>query len=425
MLDIRRRVGAKCAAQASGSRATGVSGPFAGHVEEGTGVSHMRRPIYLDYNATTPVAPEVLEAMLPYLAEHFGNPSSSHAYGRRAREAVEVARAEVAALIGAQPDEIVFTGCATESNNLAILGVTRALGATRRHLVTSSIEHPAVSAPCERLRGEGWHLTVVPVDREGRVDPDDVGRALRAETALVSVMHANNEVGTVQPVAELARLARERGATVHTDAAQSAGKVPVDVDALGVDLLTLAGHKLYAPKGVGALYVRRGTPITPVLVGADQEHGLRPGTENVALIVGLGAAARLARERGSLAGERLARLRDLLHGLLRDGVLGLELNGPATGRLPNTLHLSFPGVGGRELLRAVEGEVAASVGSACHSEADAVSGVLAAMGVEVARARGAVRLSLGLPTTGEEVTRAATALVSAWRRLTGGGLASQ
>jgi cysteine desulfurase len=378
----------------------------------------MALPVYLDYNATTPIDPAVREAMRPYLAEHFGNPSSSHVYGQRARAAVEAARAEVAALIGARPDEIVFTGSATEANNLAIQGVARALRATRRHLVTSVVEHPAVAQPCRRLAEDGWDLTVVAVDGEGRVDPAAVAAGLRPYTALVSVMHANNEVGAVQPVAAIAALARTRGVLVHTDAAQSLGKVPVAVDALGVDLLTLAGHKFYAPKGVGALYVRRGTPLAPVLLGADHERGLRPGTENVAFIVALGAAARLARERGAGAGERLRRLRDRLHGLLRDAVAGLALNGPQEERLPNTLHLSFPGVRGRALLAAVAGEVAASVGSACHSEGDAVSGVLAAMGQEADRARGAVRLSVGLPTTEDEVDRAAGALVAAWRGLT-------
>ncbi len=379
----------------------------------------MDAPVYLDFNATTPVDPAVREAMLPFLGEHFGNPSSSHVYGRRAREAVEAARAEVAALIGAAADEIVFTGCATESNNLAIQGVARALRAARRHLVTSAVEHPAVARPCERLAEDGWELTVVPVDGEGRVDPEAVARALCPDTALVTVMHANNEVGTVQPVAEIAAVARARGVLVHTDAAQSVGKVAVDVNTLGVDLLTLAGHKFYAPKGVGALYVRRGTPIAPVLLGADHERGLRPGTENVAFVVAIGAAARLVRERGSVAAERLRRVRDLLHGLLREGVPGLALNGAVDHRLPNTLHVSFPGVSGRALLAAAAGEVAASLGSACHSEGDAVSGVLAAMGLGPERARGAVRLSVGLMTTEGEVTRAAGALVAAWRQVRG------
>ncbi|NMG32641.1 cysteine desulfurase family protein [Aromatoleum evansii] len=375
-------------------------------------------PIYLDYNATTPVAPEVADAMLPFLRERFGNPSSSHPAGRLAARAVGEARDEVAALIGARSGEIVFTGCATEANNLALLGVAQALGDTRRHLVVSAVEHPAVMAPARWLEANGWSLTVLPVDGHGRVSPDNVARALRPDTALVSVMHANNEVGTIQPVAEIAAVTRSRGILLHTDAAQSAGKVEVNVDRLGADLLTLAGHKFYATKGVGALYVRTGTPIRPVLFGADQEHGLRPGTENVPAIVGLGAAARLARERLPEAGGRLRGLRDRLHEALARSVPGLVLNGHPDERLPNTLHLSFPGVTGRALLEAAAEVVAASVGSACHSEHDAVSGVLAAMSVDAARARGAVRLSVGMMTTGDEVDRAAAGLIAAWRGLT-------
>jgi len=377
----------------------------------------VRRPIYLDYNATTPVAPEVAQAMRPYLEAEFGNPSSSHEYGQRARQAVQQARTEVAALIGAQADEIVFTGCATEANNLAVLGVARALKDTKRHLVASAIEHPALMQPMLRLREDGWDVTVVPVDAQGLVDAQVVAAALRPDTALVSIMHANNEVGTVQPVAAIAAHTRPRGILLHTDAAQSAGKIPVDVDALGVDLLTLAGHKFYATKGVGALYVRTGTPVAPVLVGADQEHGLRPGTENVPAIVGIGEAARLAREHLPEAQARLQRLRDELHQMLIDRVPGLLLNGHSQMRLPNTLHVSFPGVSGRTLLAAAADSVAASVGSACHAQGDAVSGVLAAMGFDAARAMGAVRLSVGIYTTETEIAEAGAALADAWRRL--------
>ena len=374
----------------------------------------MKRPVYLDYNATTPVAPEVADAIAPYLREHFGNPSSSHAYGRRAHEAVDRARGDVAALIGAAPGEIVFTGCATEANNLAILGIARALRATKRHVVTSAVEHPAVAQPCARLRDDGWEVTVVPVDGHGRVDPEAVARALRDDTALVSVMLANNEVGTIQPVAEIARIAHARGTLVHTDAAQAAGKIPVDIGALGVDLLTLAGHKFYATKGVGALYVREGTQLEPVLVGADHEAGLRPGTENVPAIVGLGAAARLARERLPEAEAHLRKLRDALHAALIAGVPGLELNGHPELRLPNTLNVSFPRSSGRAMLAAAEADVAASLGSACHAESEAVSGVLAAMGIGFERAVGAVRLSVGTYTTEEDVRHAGRALVEAW-----------
>ena len=370
----------------------------------------MTPPIYLDYNATTPVALEVADAIQPFLDMHFGNPSSSHAYGLAARQAVAEARASVAELIHARQDEIVFTGSATEANNLAILGVARALDQTKRHIVVSAIEHPAVMQPAQHLHETGWELTVVPVDGYGRVDPRAVAAAVRPDTALVSIMHANNEVGTIQPVAEIARLIKPMGVLLHTDAAQSVGKVEIDVNALGVDLLTLAGHKFYATKGVGALYVRSGTPIKPILFGADQEHGLRPGTENVPLIVGLGAAAKLARAGLPAATQKLRALRDRLHERLAAAVPGLVLNGHPVERLPNTLHVSFPGISGRELLVRVADQVAASVGSACHSEADAVSGVLAAMGCDANRARGAVRLSVGRMSTPEEIEVAATAL---------------
>jgi cysteine desulfurase len=331
-----------------------------------------------------------------------------------AHKAVDRARGEVAALVGAVPAEIVFTGCATEANNLAIFGVARALRGKKRHVVTSAVEHPAVLQPCLRLGEEGWDVTIVPVDEFGRVDPQAVAHALREDTALVSIMLANNEVGTMQPVAEIAALARSRGVVVHTDAAQAAGKIPVDVGALGVDLLTLAGHKFYAPKGVGALYVRNGTPIAPALAGAEHERGLRPGTENVPAIVGLGEAARLARERLPRAEAHLRRLRDALHALLMAGVPGLGLNGHPGHRLPNTLNVSFPRASGRALLAAAEADVAASLGSACHAESEAVSGVLAAMGIAYERAAGAVRLSVGMPTNEEEVRHAARALVDAW-----------
>lgn len=377
----------------------------------------MTEPIYLDHNATTPVAPEVFAAMAPWLQEHFGNPSSSHAYGRRAAQAVTRAREQVAGLIGAQPQEITFTGCATEANNLALLGVARASGSPKRHLVISSVEHPAVAAPAMALRDQGWQVTVVGVDGFGRVSSAEVEQALRPDTALVSVMHANNEVGTLQPVAEIAAITRPRGILLHTDAAQSVGKLAVNVDALGVDLLTIAGHKFGAPKGIGALYVRTGTPIRAILHGADQEHGLRPGTENVALIVALGAASALASADLPGLSDRLRALRDRLHERLATGVPALLLNGHPEQRLPNTLHASFPGVSGRALLADAADTVAASLGSACHSEHDAVSGVVAAMGIDAVRASGAVRLSVGRTTGTDDIDRAAAALIASWATL--------
>jgi len=378
----------------------------------------MTDPIYLDHNATTPVATEVFEAMAPWLREHFGNPSSSHAYGRQAAQAVARAREQLAGLIGAHPQEIVFTGCATEANNLALLGVARALGLAKRHLVISSVEHPAVTAPAKALQGQGWQVTVVGVDELGRASVAEVEQALRPDTALVSVMHANNEVGTLQPIADIAAITRPRGIPLHTDAAQSVGKLAIDVDALGVDLLTIAGHKFNAPKGIGALYVRAGTPIQPILHGAEQEHGLRPGTENVALIVALGAAAALASAELPGLSHRLRVLRDRLHERLAAGVPSMQLNGHPEHRLPNTLHVSFPGVTGRAVLADAASTVAASVGSACHSEHEAVSGVLAAMGVDAARASGAVRLSVGRSTSTVDIDRAAAALIASWARLT-------
>lgn len=377
----------------------------------------MPEPIYLDYNATTPLAPEAAEAMLPWLTRHFGNPSSAHAYGKPAAEAVREARGHVAALIGATAEEVVFTGCATEANNLALLGVARAAPAGKRHLIVSAVEHPAVLAPARFLESQGWRLTVLPVDPWGRVDPEAVAHALGPDTALVSIMHANNEIGSVSPIAAIARRVHARGALVHTDAAQSAGKLALDVDVLGVDLLTLAGHKFYAPKGIGALYVRRGTPVQAILHGADQERGLRPGTENVPAIVALGAAARLARERLPEVTEHLRIRRDRLHAALRENIPGLILNGHPQERLPNTLHLSFPSVAARALLQAVEGQIAASLGSACHSGSAAPSGVMAAIGADATRAAGALRLSVGYPTTLEEIDRAAAALIEAWRVL--------
>ncbi len=377
----------------------------------------MTDPVYLDYNATTPVAPEVADAIEPYLREHFGNPSSSHIYGQRAKQAVEQARGEVAALIGAGREEIVFTGCATEANNLAIQGVAQALAGNKKHLITSAIEHPSVTQPFLKLRNEGWEVTILPVDRHGRVSPVTVERAIRPDTALISVMHANNEVGTVQPIADIARLARSKGILLHTDAAQSAGKIPLNVHKLGVDLLTLAGHKFYAPKGVGALYVRSGTPVSPLQVGAGHEHGLRPGTENVPFAVGLGVAASLARKRLPKLQAYLTSLRDQLHARLQAEIPGLALNGHNEARLPNTLNISFPDVSGHELLAGAAQDVAASTGSACHSGDHAVSGVLGAMKTGTLRAVGAVRLSVGIYTTPADIERAARALIAGWRQL--------
>lgn len=373
--------------------------------------------IYLDYNATTPVVPEVIEAMLPYLHEHWGNPSSSHAFGRRAHAAVDAGRQQVAELIGCAADEIVFTSGGTEANNLALRGVTEAVTQRRRQVVTSAIEHPSIAAPCAWLERHGWRICRLQVGRDGRVNLDRMTDSVAAGTALVTIMHSNNETGVLQPIAAFARAAHTAGALMHTDAAQSLGKIPVDVNELDVDLLSLAGHKLYAPKGVGALYVRRGTPLKPFTLGAGHEQGLRPGTENVAGIAGLGAACEVARRSVGAAGARMSELRDRLWGLLNSRVSGLILNGDVKERLPNTLNVCFPKVSGTALLAATP-EVAASTGAACHDGRETPSAVLSAMGVSAEQAIGSVRLTLGRLTTDAEIERAAAALSTAWIALT-------
>jgi cysteine desulfurase len=379
-------------------------------------------PIYLDYNATTPVDPAVVDALLPYVREHHGNPSSTHSLGKAAHAAVERAREQVAALLGAQTDEIVFTGGGSEASNQAIKGtiLARPRGwfgrwARGAHVVISAIEHPATAQPCEFLHKLGCKVTVVPVDRHGLVDPADVGKALTRDTKLVSIMHANNEVGTLQPIQEIAALTRRQGVLLHTDAAQSLGKVAVDVNDLGVDLLTVAGHKLYAPKGVGALFVRRGVSLEPLIHGAGHEGGRRAGTENVPYIVALGTACEIARRGLPESTRRLQELRDRLWERLRAG-LGerIVLNGHPERRLPNTLNASFVGHVGAELLEKVP-EIAASTGSACHEGKVSQSPVLCAMGVPPEVGRGALRLTVGRFTTEDEVARAAEVLIRAAR----------
>mgnify|MGYP006292079873 CR=1 FL=1 len=375
-----------------------------------------KNPIYLDHNATTPVDPEVSEAILPWLREDFGNPSSSHSYGRRAKAAVDHAREQVSGLLGCRPEEIFFTSCGTESNNLALLGVSEAITGNRKGIVTSAVEHPSVARPCERLQKKDWNVLRLPVDAQGAVFEEDLGHRIDTNTALLTVMHGNNETGTVMPVRRLTEAARGKGALVHTDAAQSAGKIRVRVDELGVDLLSVAGHKVYAPKGIGALYVRRGTPIEPVLFGAGHEGGLRPGTENVPYIVGLGRACEIAAGRLTEDAERITALRDLFWDLLRTEISGIRLNGHPTERLPNTLNVSFPGVRGGDLLAAAE-TIAASTGSACHEGGGTPSEVLLAMGLDPDTAMGSVRLSLGRWTTDAQVREAAQALIHAWGSL--------
>lgn len=381
-------------------------------------------PIYLDYNATTPIDPAVREAMLPFLGDHFGNPSSTHSYGRFAQDAVEQARRQLAALIGAEPSEIVFTGGGSEASNQAIKGavfvrlkslISRIMSRPA-HMITSAIEHPATLQPCEFLKRFGVSISVLPVDGMGLVDPDAVKKAIRRNTVLISIMHSNNEVGTLQPIREIAAVAREHGVLMHSDAAQSLGKVAVSVRDLGVDLLTVAGHKLYAPKGIGALFIRSGVTIDSLIHGAGHEGGRRAGTENVPYIVGLGAAAEVAAKSLPQATERLRMLRDRLHGRLRE-LCGdrVSLNGHPDLRLPNTLNVNFAGCIGAELLAHVP-EVAASTGSACHEGKIHLSPVLCAMGVRPEFGRGAVRLTVGRFTTEEEVDRAATALAKGFSK---------
>jgi cysteine desulfurase len=374
-------------------------------------------PIYLDYNATTPIAPAAQQAMLPFLAEDYGNPSSGHILGRSAHAAVEDARARVAELLGARPSEIVFTSGGTESNNLALKGVAFSRRPPGGHLVISALEHPAVAEPARFLQQLGCEVSVVPCNAQGVVEPQEVAKVLRPATMLVSIMHANNEIGTLQPIPEISAICRARGVLVHTDAAQSIGKVPVRADDLGVDLLTLAGHKMYAPKGVGVLYVRQGVRLEPLLHGAGHEGGLRAGTENVPYLAALGQAASVVARHLSEAAGRLEQLRDRLLARLEEG-LGrrLAVNGHKAPRLPNTLSVNFPGVAGAELLARCP-ELCASTGAACHSGTTHMSATLRAIGLSPEAARGTVRLSVGWYTTEEEIDRAASLLAEAWHAL--------
>jgi cysteine desulfurase len=375
--------------------------------------------IYLDHHATTPVDPRVLEAMLPFLREDFGNAASkSHVYGWRAEAAVEDARERIAAGIGARPKEVVFTSGATEANNTALKGVAWAQRGRREHLVTLATEHPAVLDPCAWLRAEGFAVDVVGVGADGLVDPDAVGSAIGDRTALVSIMAANNEIGVIQPVAEVAALCRERGVLVHSDAAQAVGRLPLRVDDLQVDLLSLSGHKLYGPKGVGALYVRSRRPrvrLEPLIHGGGHERGLRSGTLPVALIVGLARALELCLEELETEGKRLRDLRERLWRRLSTELEGVSLNGHRERRLPGNLNVSFDGVDADQLLLGLK-DVAVSTGSACSSASPEPSHVLAAIGVPEARARASLRFGLGRGTTADEIDRAADRVVEEVRR---------
>jgi cysteine desulfurase len=372
-------------------------------------------PVYLDYNSTTPVDPRVAEAMCPYLADWFGNPASSHTYGAEAKRALARSRGQVADLIGADPSEIVFTGSGSEADNLALRGAVLAARTDRPHVITQVTEHPGILETCHALeRHYGAEVTYLPVDGDGLVDPAALASALTERTVLVSVMAANNETGALQPITELVRITRAHGALFHCDAAQAVGKIPLDVGDLGVDLMTFVGHKMYAPKGIAALYVRQDVTLEPLIYGGGQEHGLRSGTENVALSVALGAAARLAAEDLAEAGDRhIAALRDRLHAGLTTRLPGrIRLNGPAESRLPNTLNISIDGIRGHDLLEAVP-EIAASTGSACHSGDHRPSPVLSAMGLPDSRSLAALRISLGRWTTADDIDRTVELLTSA------------
>ena len=372
-------------------------------------------PIYLDYNATTPVDAAVLDAMLPYLRGEFGNPSSAHGLGGRAHDAVEAARAEVAALIGAAPDEIVFTSGGTEASNIAIRGAVR-IDAARRDVVTSTIEHPATEACCAFLEGEAHKVTRVAAAANGLIDPARVAAAIDDATALVTIIHAQNEIGTIQPIADIAAAARRHGALVHVDAAQSVGKIAVNVGELGADLLSIAGHKLYAPKGVGVLYIRRGVMLPPLLLGAGQERARRPGTENVPYIVALGEACRVAGTMLEWESKRLSALAGDLFAALQREIPEIILVGDRKQRLPNTLNVLFPNASGRQVLEKCP-RVMASTGSACHADSEEPSGILTALGIAHDKALGAVRLSLGRGTKQDDIADAARALVEAWQRV--------
>jgi cysteine desulfurase len=382
--------------------------------------------IYFDHNATTPVAPAVVETMCGVLTGQFGNPSSVHHFGQQAKSILDEARSEVATLIGAEPSELVFTSGGTESDNFALRGVADALEAAgRRHLIASSIEHEAVLVTLKALSRRGWQVTLLPVDQSGIVKPEALEAAITDSTAVVSVMHANNEIGTVQPIAELARIAHAKGAVFHTDAVQSVAKIPVDVRALGVDLLSLSAHKFNGPKGVGALWIRRGTRLSAILTGGKHERTRRAGTENVPAIAGLGTAARLAKAKLSADGDRLARMRDRLEQLVLERVPGTAINGAREPRVANTTNISFEGVEAESLLIALDLEgFAVSTGSACSSGTLEPSHVLRAMGFPPHRTQNSIRISLGLGNTDEQIDQFVAKLpgvVSKLRSLTGVG----
>jgi cysteine desulfurase len=382
-------------------------------------VLKMEKPIYLDYNATTPIDSEVITEMLPYFQSHFGNPSSSYSIGRHNKEAIQRAREQVASLINANPEEIYFSSCATESNNLAIRGIAIANKDRGNHIITSSIEHPAVTEVCKYLSSLGWDITTLPVDRHGAVNPKDVENAIRKDTILITIMHANNEVGTIQPIEKIGAIAKENKIIFHTDAAQSVGKVEVDVEKLGVDLLSIAGHKLYAPKGIGALYIKHGTKIENIIFGAGQENGIRPGTENVPYIVGLGKACEIAQHDFAKNYAHMFQMRErLLLGLQEKLGAAVKLNADLKNCLPNTLSIAFEKVEAHTLASFISRDVLISTGSACHSGETTISAVLQAMELDFRTAASTVRISTGKWTMEKEIDFATEVLTNAIKKLT-------
>jgi cysteine desulfurase len=373
----------------------------------------MNKPVYLDYNGTTPLDPQVLEAMKPFLEEDFGNPSSSHWYGIAPKRAVIAARERVADLLNCSAEEIVFTSGGTESNNHALIGTAFANRDKGDHIITSCIEHPAILEVCRYLESQGFSVTYLQVDEFGLVNVADLEAAIMPRTILISIMHANNEVGTIEPIREIAAIARQKGIVVHTDAAQSLGKIATDVEDLEVDLLSVAGHKLYAPKGIGALYLRAGTRVQKIMLGAGQESGRRAGTENVAQIVGLGKACEIAKRDLHTNHDHMNRMRDLLHRGLTENLANLRVNGHPERRLPNTLSVSFYGLEANRILEEIGLDVAASAGAACHSDEIKVSHVLEAMHVPVEWAKGTLRFSTGRTTSEAEIHRAVQTVIKA------------
>lgn len=364
----------------------------------------MKKPVYLDYNATTPIDPEVADEMLPYIHSSFGNPSCSYSPGRINREAINIARKQVADLINANPEEIVFTSGGTESNNHAIRGIAFAGKEKGKHVITSTVEHPAVTEVCRYLNSQGYEITYIPVDMHGKVNPHDVENAVRPDTVLITIMHANNEVGTIQPVQKIASIARNNNIIFHTDAAQSVGKIETDVTRLEVDLLTIAGHKLYAPKGIGALYIKEGTNIENLMYGAGQEKGIRPGTENVPYIVALGKACEIAQRDLEKNNAHMNRMRErLLSGLLQKLGSMVKLNSDLRNCLPNTLSIAFEKVDAHTLTSVIGNDVFISTGSACHADSVEISSVLKAMNIDISTATCTVRISTGKYTTEEEI----------------------